>query len=198
MANFDYIASVKCVNGVDTWIEFLFPNYVGILANDIEAINIKSPSVTLTNDINDFDIWEDENDVLYQIIGDVPELGTYIFHVTIDKEEVMKEDWQTVNRTLPLVLSEGRLPAASAIVSAGNINFEWDTVTHQIYDTYYGIQVRNSLGEYVVNERHVPGYTNSEVLSAGNYTWQVMVMDGINWKYNNNRTHGNWHDFTVI
>ena len=195
---FDYIASVKCVNGVDTWIEFLFPGYVGVLADDIEAINIKSPSVTLTNDLNDFEIWEEMKDINFKMEGQVPELGTYIFHVTIDKVEIMKEDWQTVNRTLPLVNSEGRFPMANAIVSAGNVNFGWDPVESRLFDMYYGIQVRNSVNQWIINERYLPGFTYNAVLSAGVYTWQVIVMDGINWKYNNNRTHGGWHTFTVL
>ena len=54
MADFNYIANVKCVNDKDTWIEFLFPNYQGNLSEDVTAISIIGPNGSIANQKDNF------------------------------------------------------------------------------------------------------------------------------------------------
>ncbi len=196
MADFTYTANVKCVNGVDTWIELSFTNYSGTLGSDITAISITGPSGLITDDLNDFTIYEDTNYLWYGVDAAVPELGTYTFSVTIAGEAVGGTDDQTVNRTVPTVDSQTMIPAPGSSVPT-DTTFEWTAVADPGYTVYYGIQIKDNAGDLVTNERYIGNFEYDINLPSGDYTWQIIVMDAVDWKTNNNRTHGNWEAFTV-
>jgi len=197
MANFNYTPNVKCVNGTTSWLEIIFPSYGGALGSDITAISITGPSGLLTNDLGDFYIYEDQNYILFETPDTTPELGTYTFSVTIGGETLEKSDEQTVNRTLPFVNNDVSTPAPGES-STTDTTFTWSAVGDPGFTVYYGIQIRNAAEEFVSNVRYIGDFQYAINLSPGNYTWQVIVMDGIDWSNTNNRTHGNWSSFTII
>jgi len=197
MADFTYTANVKCVNGTDRWLELLFTNYAGVLADDITEITVTGPSGLITNNINDFEIFEDTDFMWFATPALVPELGTYNFSVTIGGETVLGSDEQTVNRSLDSVSPATMVPVPDSSVPT-DTTFEWGAIADPGFPVYYGIQIRNAGGEYVANVRYVGDFTYDINLPAGNYTWQIIVMDGVGWKENNNRTHGPWQNFTIV
>ncbi len=197
MADFTYTANVKCVNGADRWLELVFTNYSGVLGDDITAISITGPSGLITNSLGDFTITEETHFLWFSTEDVIPELGTYNFSVTIAGETVLGSDEQTINRTLPVVSPATMIPVPESSVPT-DTTFEWDAVADPGYDVYYGIQIRDSLGEYVCNVRYVGEFSYDINLPAGDYRWQIIVMDGVGWKENNNRTHRPWQNFTIV
>jgi len=197
MANFNYVANVKCVNGTNTWVEAVFPLYNGVLENDITAISVTGPSGLITDDKADFIFFEDMNHALCEIVGQVPELGTYTFSITIGGETIVLTDVQSINRTLPVVDMSVTTPAPGTSVTT-DTTFTWSAVPDPGFPVYYGIQIITEAEVYVTNVRYVGDFSYAVNLPVGNYKWQVIVMDGIDWKTTNNRTHNNWNTFTII
>jgi len=196
MANFNYTPNVKCVNGIDTWIELDFTNYVGDLVADITAISVTGPSGVIVNDINNFIYYPETQYIMYIIEDQVPEIGTYDFSVTIDGETVVDTDEQSVNRTIAIVDTQTMVPASDSTTQTST-TFTWDAVADPGYTVYYGIQIRNLAGDYIANVRYIGDFQYNINLDPGQYRWQVITMDGIDWKSSNNRSHGNWVWFTI-
>lgn len=196
MASFTYSANVKCVNGTDTWVEFLFRNYTGTLSTDITAISVTGPSGVIADQKTDFTFYDDMNYVMYFTGDNAPEIGSYTFSVTIGGETVQANDSQIVNRTLPVVDPATMVPAPGSTVPT-DTTFTWSAVADQGYDIYYGIQIRDNNGNYVANVRYVGNFDYDINLPAGDYTWQIICMDGVDWVDTNNRTHNNWQSFTI-
>jgi len=193
---FTYSANVKCINAADTWIEFMFTDYVGTLSEDIEAISIIGPSGLITDNLNDFRVYDGIYYLLYQM-NSVPELGVYTLSATIGGETVENTDTQTINRTVPIVDDQTIIPAPDDAVPV-DTKFEWTAVADPGYDVYYGIQIRDESGNYVVNYRWVDNFEYNVTLDPGNYTWQIIVVDGSGtWVSVDNRTHGNWNSFSI-
>ena len=180
-----------------TWIEMVFNNYDGVLGTDITAVELTGPSGLITNDLADFFIYEEYNHILYEVGDAVPELGTYNFSVTIGGETVTGTDVQTINRTLPLVDMNVTTPESGASI-ATDTTFTWTAVTDPGFDIFYGIQIRTAANDFVVNVRYIGDFQYDVNLTPGDYKWQVIVMDGIDWSATNNRTHNYWGTFTVI
>ncbi len=194
---FTYSANVKCINGVDTWLEFMFKGYTGTLSKDIESISVTGPKGLITNKLNTFHIYDDLDYLLYQIKDSMPNLGKYNFSVTINKTTVKHTDEQIVNRKNPIVNKQTLIPAPDSIVPV-NTTFEWGVIPDPGYNIYYGIQIRDDKGNYVVNQRYITNFKYNISLEAGDYTWQIIIVDGNgSWKSVNNRTHGNWESFTI-
>lgn len=196
MANFDYKGNVKCVNNNKSWIELSFINYTGVLQDDIESISVAGPGGLITDDIEEFVIYEDEKYLFYQVEG-VPEIGSYAFSVTIGGETVEDTDEQLVNRDIPSADTDAMTPSEGSSVPPGTVMFTWEAVPDPGYAIYYGIQIRDFNGDYLVNERYVEGFQYNVELSSGTYSWQVITMDGNSWVTTNNRSHGNWINFSV-
>ena len=197
MANFNYTANVKCVNGTTTWIEIIFPSYPGVIATDVEAISITGPSGLMTNDLADFYVYEDMNYILFEVLDVVPELGQYDFSVTINGETLLGSDTQTVNRTLPTINNLTISPGLDESTTT-DITFTWEAVPDPGFTVYYGIQIKNIAGDFIANVRYIGNYQFDINLQPGDYIWQIIVMDGVDWTNTNNRTHGNWAEFTII
>jgi len=196
MANFNYTISIKCVNGVDTWVEFNFKNYIGDLSTDITNITVTGPSGFTASLLSNFVFRDDKQYILRQFNGISPPLGSYTFSITIGGETVEYVETQTINRSIPAVDTQTMFPSAGAIVPTST-TFTWDEVADPGYDIYYGIQIYDQ-NDYVVNERYVGNFNYNVNLVPGNYTWQVITMDGMDWNSSNNRTHGNWVNFTIV
>jgi len=197
MADFNYVANVKCVNGNESWVEVYFPNYIGVVEDDITAISFTGPSGLITNDKADLDFYENLKYIIYRSVGTPPELGTYTFSVTIGGETLEKTDEQTIIRTLPIVDNNVSTPAPGAS-STTDTTFTWEAVSDPGFDVYYGIQIVDESDNYIANMRYIGDFQYAINLVPGNYSWQVIVMDGIDWSNTNNRTHGNWSSFTII
>jgi len=197
MANFNFTPNVKCVNGTDTWIEAYFPNYVGTLGTDVTAFSITGPSGLITNNKNDIEFFEDMNYILYREELSEPEFGTYEISITIGGETLTLTDEQIINRTLPVVNNLTLSPGIDE-TSTTDIIFTWDAIPDPGFPVYYGIQIVSDSGEYIVNVRYIGDFQYAVNLLPGNYSWQIIVMDGIDWSNTNNRTHGNWENFTIV
>lgn len=199
MANFNYTANVKCVNGTNTWLELLFLNYPGTLSSDITAFSITGPSGLITNDLSECYVYENNHHILYEVVDTVPELGTYNFSVTIGGETVNQSDVQTVNRTLPVVDMTVTTPAPGASIET-DTTFSWSAVPDPGFPVYYGIQIKTQAetDDFAISERYIGDFQYAVNLSPGDYKWQVIVMDGIDWSNTNNRTHNHWENFTIV
>lgn len=197
MANFNYTANVKCVNGEDTWIEVIFPGYVGTLETDITSMTLTGPSGLISNNKADFLFYESMNHILYLVDTVAPEIGDYTFSITIGGETIDKTDTQTINRSLPFVDNSVSTPLPGASTATDTV-FSWIAVPDPGFDVFYGIQIRDNADNYISNVRYIGDFQYTVNLSPGNYTWQVIVMDGMDWSNTNNRTHGNWSSFTII
>jgi len=197
MANFNYNANVKCVNGEDTWIEVHFTGYLGDLETDITAITLTGPSGLISNTKADFTFYESIKHIIYYVDNVSPELGTYTFSITIGGETLDKSDEQTINRTIPAVDNNVSTPAPGTS-SSTDTTFTWQAIPDPGYNVFYGIQIKDESGVYLANVRYIGDYQYAINLIPGNYTWQVIVMDGVDWSNTNNRTHNNWSSFTII
>ena len=129
----------------------------------------------------------------------MPELGTYNFSVTINGETVEKSDDQDINRLIPAVDTTSMIPfEGDSIQTTTPFTFTWGVAGVDLaYTVYYGIQIRDQFGNYVVNSRYINDFTYTTDLSPGDYRWQVITVDGPIWSSVNNRINDNWINFTI-
>lgn len=202
-------ASVKNVfegSEFSTYFEIYVTDPPSPLPGAAESIAITAPiSGLLPYGVGDFTYTAEEvgklvNRPIQQFflkIPGQPEIGTYTFDMVIDGTPLSETDDQDENELIPFPTN--LLPVDGASLPGGEITFSWDEIDSQYPKAVYGIEIRDDLDRDVVDTRQKKNKLNhSEVLSAGNYKWRLILEDHQNWKQINNRSNSPWRTFTVV
>lgn len=172
-------------------------DYSGDSFADVETISIRGPDGFLKLAKEEFDFSPIVGDQYFLSVPGAPAIGTYNFSVQIGGVIEHYETTQGDILKIPLPPINSLVPHENDIYPSGMIKFSWYRIKGA---WYYAIDVRDAdkkgLGSFNYGNLNINNLHYE--LTPGEYEWRVVIMDGMDWKTINNRSHTNWVKFTVI
>jgi hypothetical protein len=185
-----------------TYVELVMPGGSnGNLPDDIETITVTGPHGELPIGKKDF-TWMSQFNEFWGSIPGSPAVGTYTFTVTGRSMSGTATDFQTVNRTLPVLNSENFSPADGETLSSRTSTFSWEAIEISDIPIFYRLIILEAHSKKRVYEtgriRNMLSHTVPEgILKPGkSYRWRVWAMDNRDGLEVQNRSNSKWLSFT--
>jgi imidazolonepropionase-like amidohydrolase len=181
-----FAAIIKNVHEPDntfrTYVELvMLDKSKGILPDDIETITVTGPEGELPIGRKDF-TWMPQFNEFWGSIPDSPASGTYNFTVTGRSMRGTATDFQTVNRTLPILNSENLSPADGETLFSRTPTFSWEAIEFSDIPIFYRL---------VILEAH----SEKRVYGTGRIrVWAMDNQDGLEVQ---NRSNSKWLSFAM-
>ena len=170
--------------------------------DDIEKITVTGPQGDLPLHKKDF-IWLPQFKEFWVSIPGSPAVGTYTFNITAQGMTGKTTDFQSVNRNLPIPISEYFSPTDAQTLSSRKPTFSWEAIEYSDIPIYYRLviqeaqsekhvyasgRIRNMLTHSVGEGTLKPGYS---------YRWRVEAMDSRYWQEVQNGSNSKWLSFKM-
>ena len=202
-----FAAIIKNVHEPDntfrTYVELvMLDKSKGILPDDIEAITVTGPEGELPIGRKDF-TWMPQFNEFWGSIPDSPASGTYNFTVTGRSMRGTATDFQTVNRTLPILNSENLSPADGETLFSRTPTFSWEAIEFSDIPIFYRLVILEAHSEKRVygtgRIRNMLSHTVPDgILKPGqSYRWRVWAMDNRDGLEVQNRSNSKWLSFAM-
>ncbi|MBW2412617.1 MAG: amidohydrolase family protein [Deltaproteobacteria bacterium] len=170
--------------------------------DDIEEITVTGPQGDLPIGKKDF-IWLPQFKEFWCSIPGSPAVGTYTFSVTGGAMTGKVTDFQSVNRNLPIPISEYFSPANEEILSSREPNFSWDAIETSDIPIFYRLTIWEAHSEkrvYATGKilNMLSHKVPAGILKSGeSYRWRVEAGDNQDWLEVQNRSNSKWQFFTM-
>ena len=190
-------------NTFRTYVELvMLDKSKGNLPDDIETITVTGPEGELPIGRKDF-TWMSQFDEFWGSIAGSPAAGTYTFTISGKGMSGTATDFQTVNRTLPILNSENFSPADGETLYSGTPTFSWEAIEFTAIPIFYRLvileahsekrvygtgRIRNMLSHTVPDDMLKPGQS---------YRWRVWAMDSRDGLEVQNRSNSKWLSFAM-
>ena len=202
-----FAAIIKNVHEPDntfrTYVELvMLDKSKGILPDDIETITVTGPEGELPIGRRDF-TWMPQFNEFWGSIPDAPASGTYNFTVTGRSMRGTATDFQTVNRTLPILNSENLSPADGETLFSRTPTFSWEAIEFSDIPIFYRLVILEAHSEKRVygtgRIRNMLSHTVPDgILKPGqSYRWRVWAMDNRDGLEVQNRSNSKWLSFAM-
>jgi hypothetical protein len=203
-----FAAIIKNVHEPDntfrTYVELvMLDKSKGILPDDIETITVTGPEGELPIGRKDF-TWMPQFNEFWGSIPDSPASGTYNFTVTGRSMRGTATDFQTVNRTLPILNSENLSPADGETLFSRTPTFSWEAIEFSDIPIFYRLVILEAHSEKRVygtgRIRNMLSHTVPDgILKPGqSYRWRVWAMDNRDGLEVQNRSNSKWLSFAMV
>ena len=202
-----FAAIIKNVHEPDntfrTYVELvMLDKSKGILPDDIETITVTGPEGELPIGRKDF-TWMPQFNEFWGSIPDSPASGSYNFTVTGRSMRGTATDFQTVNRTLPILNSENLSPADGETLFSRTPTFSWEAIEFSDIPIFYRLVILEAHSEKRVygtgRIRNMLSHTVPDgILKPGqSYLWRVWAMDNRDGLEVQNRSNSKWLSFAM-
>ena len=174
----------------------------GNLPDDIETITVTGPQGELPIGRKDF-TWMAQFNEFWGSIPGSPAVGTYNFAVTGRSMSGTATDFQTVNRTLPVLNSENFSPAGGETLFSRTPTFFWEAIDFSDIPIFYRLEILEAHTEKRVygtgRIRNMLSHTVPDgILKPGQiYRWRVWAMDSRDGLEVQNRSNSKWLSFAM-
>ena len=190
-------------NTFRTYVDLIMlDKYNDKLPDDIETITVSGPQGDLPLGRKDF-IWLPQFKEFWGSIPGSPALGNYTFTITGGEMIGKAANFQSVNRTIPVVNSEHFSPADNEMITSRTPTFSWEAIEFSDIPIYYRLIIREAESYQRVygtgRIRNMLTHTVPEgTLKAGeSYRWRVEAMDSRDGLEVQNRSNSKWLPFTM-
>ena len=190
-------------NSFRTYVELvMLDKSKGILPDDIETITVTGPQGELPIGIKDF-AWMSQFNEYWGSIPGSPAVGTYNFTVTGRSMRGTAIDFQTENRTLPVLNSENFTPADGETLFSRTPTFSWEAIEFSDIPIFYRLVILEAHSEKRVygtgRIRNMLSHTVPDgILKPGqSYRWRVWVTDNRDGIEVQNRSNSKWLSFAM-
>jgi hypothetical protein len=190
-------------NTFRTYVELvMLDKSKGNLPDDIETITVTGPEGELPIGRKDF-AWMSQFNEFWGSIPGSPAAGTYNFKVTGRSMSGTATDFQTVNRTLPVLNSENFSPADGQTLFSRTPTFSWEAIEFSDIPIFYRLEILEAHSEKRVygtgRIRNMLSHTVPDgILKPGQiYRWRVWAMDSRDGLEVQNRSNSKWLSFAM-
>jgi hypothetical protein len=190
-------------NTFSTYVDLvILDQFNGNLPDDIETITVTGPQGDLHIDRKDF-IWLPQFKEFWCKIPGSPMVGEYTFTIAGGGMQGKTTDFQSVNRTLPVVNSANFSPADEETITSGTQTFSWESIESSDTPIFYRLAIWQAHSEkraYATGRiRNMLTHTIPEgILKPGkSYRWRVEAMDNRDYLEVQNGSNSKWKFFSM-
>ena len=190
-------------NTFRTYVELvMLDKSKGNLPDDIETITVTGPEGELPIGRKDF-TWMSQFNEFWGSIPGSPVAGTYTFTISGKGMVGTATDFQTVNRTFPILNSENFSPADGETLFSRTPTFSWEAIEFSDIPIFYRLVILEAHSEKRVygtgRIRNMLSHTVPDgTLKPGQiYRWRVWAMDSRDGLEVQNRSNSKWLSFAM-